>query len=68
MKPKKKKPLSDATKRKISETLSGRKFGGNHQIIVDPKSAEELRKAVGKGDNFKHQEIIDWWRSGGSMS
>ena len=66
MKPKKKKPRSDLTKRRISEALTGQKYGGQDSV-VNPEEAKELRDRVKRGDNFKHQELIDWWRSGGSI-
>jgi len=59
---KKRKPPSEATKRKISETLSGQKFGGSHQNVVDPRGAKELRKRISQGDDFKYQALIDWYR------
>ena len=62
----KKKPRSDQTKRNISDSLSGKKLGGQ-DIIVNPKEAAELRKAVRQGENFKHQELIDWYRSRGNL-
>ena len=61
MKPKKKKPRSELTKRRISETLTGGKFGGQDSFI-NPEDSKELRSKVSKGDNFKHQALIDWWR------
>jgi hypothetical protein len=66
MKPKKKKPRSDITKRRISEALSGMKIGGQESMI-NPKDGEELRRRVSQGDNFKHQELIDWWRNMSNM-
>ncbi len=65
--PKKKKPRSAITRRKISEALSGKKVGARDPII-NPKEAAELRKAVRQGENFKHQELIDWYRSRDTMS
>ena len=66
MKPKKKKPITEETKRKIAETLTGGKIGGQVSEI-NPEDGKELRERVREGDNFKHQELIDWWRSGGTM-
>ena len=51
---------SEETKRKISETLTGQKFGGDY--VIDEKAGKELRDAVKDGDNFKYQPLIDWWR------
>ena len=66
MKPKKKKPRSDITKRRISEALTGEKIGGRESMI-NPKDGERLRQAIRKGENFKHQELIDWWRELGNI-
>ncbi len=66
MKPKKKKPRTEITKRRISEALTGEKIGGRESMI-NPKDGEELRRLVSKGDHFKHQELIDWWRNISSM-
>ena len=63
MKPKKKKARSEITKRRISESLTGGRIGGQDSV-VNPEDAKELRDKVKRGDNFKHQELIDWWRSG----
>ena len=30
---------------------------------VRPEDGAELRQACKSGDNFKHQELVDWWRS-----
>lgn len=60
-KAKKKKPRSEETKRRISESLSGMKIGGQESFI-DVRASEELRRRVRSGDNFKHQALIDWWR------
>ena len=30
---------------------------------VNPGDGAELRQACKSGDNFKHQELVDWWRS-----
>ncbi len=51
---------SEATKRKISETLTGQKFGGDFQIV--PEDGAELRKSIAEGDNFRYQRVIDWYR------
>ena len=59
-KAKKKKPRSESTKRKISESLSGQKFGG--EVPIDPKVGAELRSSCKVGDAFVHQGIVDWWR------
>ena len=53
-------PCDEQKKRKISETLTGQKFGGDYQI--DTKAGAELRKIVTEGDAFVHQGIIDWYR------
>jgi len=66
LKPKKKKPRSALTKRRISEALTGKKLGGQDSVI-NPEEAKELRDKVKTGDNFKHQELIDWYRSGGNL-
>ena len=66
LKPKKKKPHSALTRRRISESLTGGKLGGQDSG-VNPEEAKELRDKVKRGDNFKHQELIDWWRSGGKL-
>jgi len=62
----KKKPRSDQTKRKISDSLSGKKLGGQ-EIRVDPQDALELRRSALEGDNFQYQELIDWFRSRDSL-
>jgi len=59
---KRKKALSEKTKRKISETLTGGKIGGQDSQI-NPKDGEELRSRVRSGDNFKYQALVDWWRN-----
>ena len=61
MKPKKKKPRSELTKRRISETLTGGKLGGQDSFI-NPEDTKELRSKVSQGDKFKYQALIDWWR------
>ena len=66
MKPKKKKARSEITKRRISESLTGGKLGGQ-EIRVDPQDALELRRSALKGDNFQYQELIDWYRSRGNL-
>ena len=58
----KKKALSEKTKRKISESLSGQKFAGRDSEI-NPEDAEELRSRISHGDKFKYQALVDWWRS-----
>lgn len=60
-KAKKKSPRSEETKRKISESLSGRKFGG-YDFPVNPGDAKELLSRISQGENFKYQELIDWYR------
>ena len=62
MRPKKKKPLSESTKRKISETLSGQKIGGQISKI-DQEAGLELQNKLRQGDNFKYQALVDWWRN-----
>lgn len=57
---KRRKSPSEATRRKISETLTGSKIGGQESFI-DVKASEELRRRVSDGGNFKYQQIIDWW-------
>ena len=66
LKPKKKKPHSALTRRRISESLTGGKLGGQDSV-VNPEEAKELRDKVKTGDNFKHQELIDWYRSRGNL-
>jgi hypothetical protein len=61
MKPKKKKPRSELTKRRISETLTGGKLGGQDSFIK-PEDSKELRSRVSQGDRFKYQALVDWWR------
>ena len=61
MKPKKKKPRSALTKRRISETLTGGKLGGQDSFI-NPEDSKELRSRVSQGDRFKYQALVDWWR------
>lgn len=61
-KAKKKSPRSEITKRRISEALTGEKIGGRESVI-NPEDGKELRGRVRTGDNFKHQTLIDWWRS-----
>ncbi len=62
MRPKKKKPRSEKTKRRISESLSGSKQGGEFYQVKSGEG-EELRKSVKSGDRFKYQALIDWWRN-----
>ena len=52
---------SELTKRRISESLSGQKFGGE-DIKINPEDGRQLRAAVRHGDAFVHQGIIDWYR------
>jgi hypothetical protein len=52
---------SEAKKRKISESLSGQKFGG--QFEINSNDGKQLRAAARHGDAFVHQGIIDWFRS-----
>jgi hypothetical protein len=66
MKPKKKKPRSEQTKRRISESLTGVKIGGRNSSI-NPEDGKQLREKVKRGDNFKYQELIDWYRSRGNL-
>lgn len=61
-KAKKKKPRSEITKRRISESLTGQKFTGRDSEI-NPEAGRELRNKVSQGDDFKYQPIIDWWRN-----
>ena len=61
-KAKTKKPRSEITKKRISESLSGQKFGGRDSE-VNPEDSMQLRTKVSQGDDFKYQTIIDWWRS-----
>ena len=61
-KAKKKSPRSEETKRKISDSLTGEKVGA-HDFVVVPKDGEALRHRIQRGDNFKYQALIDWWRS-----
>lgn len=61
-KAKKKSPRSEITKRRISESLSGQKIGGN-EFQINSTDGEQLRAAARRGDNFKHQDLIDWWRN-----
>ena len=53
-------PRSALTKRKISESLTGKTYGG--QVEIDPKAGAKLRSSVKVGDAFVHQGIIDWYR------
>ena len=59
---KKKKALSEITKRRISESLSGQKLAARGSDI-NPEDAKDLRARVSFGDNFKHQALVDWWRN-----
>ena len=52
--------VSEQTKRKISESLTGKKFEG--EVPIDPKAGAELRSSVKVGDAFVHQGIVDWYR------
>ena len=61
MKPKKKKSRSALTKRRISETLTGGKLGGQDSFI-NPEDSKELRSRISQGDRFKYQALVDWWR------
>ena len=54
-------PRSEITKRRISESLTGQKYGGN-DILINPEDGRQLRAAVRHGDAFVHQGIIDWYR------
>ena len=51
---------NEATKRKISETLTGQKFGGDYRI--NPEDGAELRKSIAEGDHFRYQKLVDWYR------
>lgn len=51
---------SEEKKRKISESLSGKKYGV--EVPIDPKVGAKLRSSVSVGDEFVHQGIVDWWR------
>ncbi len=51
---------NEATKRKISETLTGQKFQGEYRI--NPEDGAELRKRIAEGDDFKYQKLVDWYR------
>ena len=51
---------SEEKKRKISETLSGQKFGGDFKIV--PEDGAELRSSIAEGDHFRYQKVIDWYR------
>lgn len=53
---------SELTKRRISESLTGQKYGGN-DIQINPEDGKQLRAAVRHGDVFVHQGIIDWYRN-----
>ena len=52
---------SDETKRRISESLTGQKYGG--EVQINPEDGKQLRAAVRHGDAFVHQGIVDWYRN-----
>ena len=56
------KKRSEITKRRISESLTGGKIGGQDSE-VNPEDTKELRSKISQGDKFKYQALVDWWRS-----